>query len=179
MLAPQQTTSTWPISGDVDELNAIVQAQALTIHDQFMLLHEYQDVLDAAQNLPPPAPATGTGTAAAAPNGNQLTVSAAVGTIVQGAAITGTGVPAGVTILGQISGTTGGNGVYLTSAATTASGAALSFQAPAPASTWPVPNDAPTLMLIVQDQTTILRQQSAMLQAYQDLLNISATPPPA
>lgn len=65
---------------------------------------------------------TGTG------SGTNLTVSAvASGTIVPGPGflVTGTGVPASTVILSQTSGTTGGAGVYVTSAATTSSGATL------------------------------------------------------
>ena len=69
----------------------------------------------------PTVTATGTGA------GTNLTVSAVTGTISIGATVTGTGVPAGTTIVGQSSGTPGGAGVYVTSAATTASAAALTF----------------------------------------------------
>jgi hypothetical protein len=47
------------------------------------------------------------------------------GSIAIGSTITGTGVPGGTTITGQISGTPGGAGTYLTSVATTASSAAI------------------------------------------------------
>jgi hypothetical protein len=178
MLAPMPTatTATWPIPGDAPDLRAIVEAQATTIADQAALLHAYQANLAAVQNPAPGTAATGTGTATGS---NQLTVAAPItGSIVAGAAIAGTGVPAATTILGQISGTAGAAGVYLTSAALTIAGVALTFTPPPPASTWPTPTDAPTLMLIVQDQTTILRQQAALLQAYQSLLNDSETPAP-
>jgi len=72
--------------------------------------------------------ATGTGTASA----TNLTVSAVTGTIIVGATVTGTGIPAGTTIVNQQSGTTGGAGVYTTSASTTASAAALTFTYTAP-----------------------------------------------
>jgi len=61
--------------------------------------------------------ATGSGTA--------LTVTAVTGVISVGDEISGTGVPAGTTIVSQTSGTTGGAGVYVTSVATTASSATV------------------------------------------------------
>jgi hypothetical protein len=54
-----------------------------------------------------------------------LTVTSVTGQIVIGQQITGTGIPGGTTIVGQLSGTPGGAGTYLTSVATTASGAAI------------------------------------------------------
>ena len=54
-----------------------------------------------------------------------LIVTAVTGSIAIGSTITGTGVPGGTTITGQISGTPGGAGTYLTSVATTASSAAI------------------------------------------------------
>lgn len=62
---------------------------------------------------------TGTG------SGINLTTTSVTGTIVIGQNITGTGVPAGTTILGQTSGTPGGAGIYTTSQATTSSGATI------------------------------------------------------
>jgi hypothetical protein len=67
--------------------------------------------------------ATGTGTATV----TSLAVTAVMGTIFQGATVTGTGVPAGTTIVSQQSGPLGGNGTYITSQATTANAAALNF----------------------------------------------------
>jgi hypothetical protein len=55
-------------------------------------------------------------------SGTDLTASAVTGTIAVGDTVTGTGIGAGVTILSQTSGVTGGAGVYVTSAGTTASG---------------------------------------------------------
>jgi hypothetical protein len=52
-------------------------------------------------------------------------VSSVFGVITVGDTISGTGIPAGTTITGQTSGTTGGAGVYTTSVATTASAAAV------------------------------------------------------
>ncbi len=54
----------------------------------------------------------------------QLVVTAVTGTINIGDTVAGTGIPAGTTILSQVSGTTGGAGTYTLSAANTASGAA-------------------------------------------------------
>jgi hypothetical protein len=62
---------------------------------------------------------TGTG------SGTDLTTTSVSGTIKAGDGIAGTGVPAGTTVVSQTSGTAGGAGVYVTSAATTASGASL------------------------------------------------------
>lgn len=62
---------------------------------------------------------TGTG------SGTNLTASAVTGTIAVGNVISGTGVSAGTTIVSQTSGTPGGAGIYVTSAATTSSGNAL------------------------------------------------------
>lgn len=55
--------------------------------------------------------------------GNQLTVTSVTGFIRLGATLNGTGAPAGTTILGQVSGTPGGAGVYTTSGVTTMSAA--------------------------------------------------------
>ena len=75
----------------------------------------------------PPVTATGTGNS----SGNQLTTSAVTGTIVVGATITGTGVPVGAVILNQVSGTTGGVGVYSMNVSATLTNAALTFTSPA------------------------------------------------
>lgn len=58
-------------------------------------------------------------------SGTNLTVSSVTGLISIGETISGTGVPAGTTIVSQTSGTTGGAGVYVTSQATTASAATV------------------------------------------------------
>lgn len=75
---------------------------------------------------PPRTTASGTGTG----SGVNLTMTGVTGTIEVGASITGTGVPVGATITAQQSGTTGGNGVYTTSVATTAASALLTFENP-------------------------------------------------
>lgn len=62
---------------------------------------------------------TGTGT------GTDLAVTSVTGVIGIGDVIDGTGVPGGTTIVSQTSGTPGGAGTYVTSVATTASGAAI------------------------------------------------------
>lgn len=62
---------------------------------------------------------TGTG------SGTTLTAASVTGFIRPGDAVTGTGVPAGTTIVAQLTGTIGGAGTYQTSAATTSSGASL------------------------------------------------------
>lgn len=56
---------------------------------------------------------------------SQITASSVTGILIPGQRISGTGIPAGTTITGQISGTDGGAGVYSTSQDTTASGAAV------------------------------------------------------
>lgn len=80
-----------------------------------------------------PTQATATGTFGATFTGNAsgtaLTITSCVGTIHPGslasAAIVGTGIPSSTYIVNQTSGTPGGNGVYVTSASTTASAASV------------------------------------------------------
>ena len=76
-----------------------------------------------------PSGATGTGsigaTFTATGTGTSLAVTSVTGLISIGDTISGTGVPAGTTILAQVSGTTGGAGTYTTSVATTASAATV------------------------------------------------------
>lgn len=169
----------WPIVGDAADIRAIVEDQAATIQAQDDLISAYQANLKSAQNPPPGTAATGQGTTSGA--STTLTVASVSGTIVKGASISGPGIPTNPapTILGQISGTTGGNGTYLMSTALTLSSAtALTLTPPSVTGTWPVASDSPTLMLIQQAQTAILRLQSALLQNYQNLLNVSGTPAP-
>lgn len=71
--------------------------------------------------IEPPTAVTFTGTG----SGTNLTVSAVTGTILLGSTFAGVGVPNGTTFVSQTSGTTGGAGVYVTSQATTSSGASL------------------------------------------------------
>jgi hypothetical protein len=128
----------------------------------------------------PPLAATaiGNGTASGTP-ATTLTVSAvAGGSIVNGSVVAGAGVPTGTTIVAQQSGTVGSNGVYTTSVATTAASAALTFTPPPLASPWPVPRDAPTLLTVQQDQTAVIRTQTALIQQYIDLLNDSQVSAP-
>jgi hypothetical protein len=76
-----------------------------------------------------PSGASGTGsigaTFTATGTGTSLAVTAVTGLISIGDTISGTGVPAGTTILAQVSGTAGGAGTYTTSVATTAAAAAV------------------------------------------------------
>lgn len=183
MLAPNPTVVvSWPIAGDAPDLLAIVQNQAEVIQDQEALLHAYQLNLNAAQQLPSGTPATATGSTTGTSSSVALTGTSA--TIVTGSVITGTGVPtvpAAPTVLGQISGTTGRDGTYLASVALVLPTAtALTFTPPPPPefSAWPAATDAPTLDLLVQTQTAVIRVQTALLQHYQDLLNQSGTPAP-
>lgn len=174
-----QSVAIWPITGDVPELQTIIADQAETIAANEVLLHDYQVNLNAAQNPVGPA-ATANGQTSG--TSNQLIVSVPVtGTIVAGATITWTGMPTAppVTILGQISGNPGQDGTWLISAPITlAAITALTFTPPPATGAWPTPTDAPTLLLITQQQTAILRNQSALLQHYVDLLNTSQTPAP-
>jgi hypothetical protein len=240
----------WPDSGDAADLLNIVQDQAETIAQQALLLDRYQQVLNAAQVVTAPANvATATGTA----TGTALALTVVTGTIVNGATVSGQGVPPGTIIVGQQSGTTGGAGTYTTNQATTAAAAPLAFVPPSsaavatgtgtatgtalavtavagtiaigstvsgqgvpaattlvnqmsgtpgaagtyttsvattatavplafipiaaePSSPWPTPRDAPTLMLVLQNQTALLRTQAASIAHYQDVLNSSQTP---
>jgi len=75
---------------------------------------------------PPTTTATGTGTSA----GTSLTVTGVAGTIETNATVSGNGVPAGTTIVSQQSGTTGSDGVYTTSLATTSVSQPLTFENP-------------------------------------------------
>jgi hypothetical protein len=172
MLQPSTTATTtapWPIPGDAPDLLATVEAQAKVVADQEALLHAYQGVLNTAQTAPTTAVGTATGTS--------LALSSVVGVILLGSTVTGTNIPAGTTIVGGPLG--GGAGTYTTNQATTANNNALTFTPGGGAtSTWPTPQDADTLNLIVQALTAVIRNQTALLQQYQDLLNISETPPP-
>lgn len=176
--APTVTTTPWPIDGDAPPLLDIITAQALTIARQEALVDDYQQVLSAAQ-LPPNATATGTAA------GSTLTLTAATGVILIGSVVTGAGIPAAppdTVILSQqqpVNGPLGGNGTYTTSQATTAAAAALTFAPGGGPSPWPTPTDADTLNSIVQAQTAVIRNQTALIQQYQDLLNVSQTAAPA
>ena len=86
--------------------------------------------------------------------------------------------PPATTVVSQQSGTWGGAGVYTLSVATTLSAVALTFTPGGGPMPWPTPTDANTLNAIQQQQTAILRSQTALLQQYQDLLNTSLTPAP-
>lgn len=177
MLAPSTTAAAavWPIPADSANLQAIVWAQMATIAKQELLLHAYQTDLNNVQAI---AAATATGSTNPSP-GTSLVLTNVVGTITAGAAITGTGVLAGLTVVGQTSGTTGGNGTYTISASTTITAVALTFTPGGGNSKWPVSTSSDDLMLITQDQTAIIRTQTALLQQYQDLLNVSQTAAPA
>jgi hypothetical protein len=129
---------------------------------------------NAALTFTPPTAGVATGTGVG--TGTSLAVSAVSGVIAINAKVAGAGVPAGTTIVSQQSGTTGGAGTYTTSVATTVSNGPLAFTPPALAPTWPVPQDAPTLNTLVQNQTAVTRTQAALIQHYQDVLNTSQTP---
>jgi hypothetical protein len=177
MLAPTQTSApVWPITGDVADLRTIIKDQSDTMRAQEALIDAYQQILNTAQT--PTAetdPATGTCTSTGT---TSLTVAASFGTIQIGAHVTGNSVPVGTTITAQQTGTVGGDGVYTTNQATTLSSILCVFTPPENISSWPTPTDTGSLMLIVQDQTGIIRAQTGLLGLYQDLLNISETPAP-
>jgi hypothetical protein len=174
MNVPTQLSSTWPIPGDAPDLRAIAQAQAGTIADQAALIDAYQSVLKSAQAV------IVTSVTSAASVGTALSLGVPSGGVISlGATVTGTGIAAGTTITAQQSGVINGAGVYTTSAATTcASGTTVTVANPGVSPTWPTPTDSPTLNAVVQTQTAIIRNQTALLMQYQDLLNVSATPIP-
>jgi hypothetical protein len=247
VVQPGQTAAgAWPDANDASELLAIVEAQAVTIRDQAILIDRYQNALNDAQlniasgtgnatgttsltlsnvvgtvaigavitnggsvpagativsqtsgltggngvyvtsvaltlsNIPltltPPTAGVATGTGVG--TGTSLAVSAVAGVIAINAKVAGAGVPASppTTILSQQTGTTGGAGTYTTSQPTTVSNGPLAFTPPTLAPTWPVPQDAPTLNTLVQNQTAVTRTQAALIQHYQDVLNTSQTP---
>jgi hypothetical protein len=165
----------WPIPGDAPNLKTIVQDQATTMTAQAALIDAYQDWLNTEQT-PPAATANGTSTGT-----TSITLSSvAGGPILNGTVVTGTGVPTtpATTVVSQQSGTWGGNGTYTLSAATTLTNVALTFTPGGGPMPWPTPTDSNTLNTIQQQQTSILRSQTALLQQYQDLLNTSLTPAP-
>jgi len=172
--APFSTTATWPIPGDGPDLQAIVRSQAIAIKNQAALIDAYQTVLNNAQAIPP---ATGTASATGSP-ATTLQVTGVVGIILLGSTVTGTNIPANTTVLAQQSGTPGGNGNYTISQASSISASAVTFTPGGGTMPWPTATDSDDLMLISQDQTGILRNQNALLQQYQTLLNDSATAPP-
>ncbi|HEY2530311.1 MAG TPA: hypothetical protein VGJ20_20635 [Xanthobacteraceae bacterium] len=165
----------WPDPNDVADLLAIIEAQTKTMADQAAMIDRYQGVLNAAQAQTPPPQATGTGTSTGT---TALTLAGVINTVAIGATISGAGVPSSppTTIVSQTSGTTGGNGVYVTSVATTLAGVPLTLTPPPPSPVWPIPRDAPTLMLLLQNQSAVTRTQAALISHYQDVLNTSQTP---
>lgn len=180
MLAPNPlTTVSWPIAGDAPALLQIVTDQAETIASNEILLHAYQGNLNTAQNPPAGTPATANGAITTGAT-TVIAVSGTIGAIVTGATVGGTSLTTAPTVLGQISGTTGSDGVYLLSAAVTLTAVtALTFTPPPSATGWPIPQDVATLDLIVQQQTAVIRVQTSLIQHYQDLLNTSQVPAPA
>ena len=73
-------------------------------------------------------------------SGTNLTTTSVTGVILVGDAVTGSGVTAGTTIVSQTSGTAGGAGVYVTSAATTSSSASLTSGGIPPGATMVLPD---------------------------------------
>lgn len=181
MLAPNpQATTSWPIAGDIPSLLQIVTDQAETVASNEVLLHAYQTNLNTAQNPAGGTPATANG-AVTTGSTTSISVSGTIGTIVTGATVAGTTNTIAPTILGQISGTPGSDGTYLLSAPVTfAVVTGLVFTPPVVfPGTWPVPRDVNTLDLLVQQQTAIIRVQTALIQHYQDVLNTSQVSAPA
>lgn len=178
MLAPNPAVLTsWPIAGDQPDLLAIVTDQAEVIAANEALLHAYQAALAAAQGF---VGTPATANAAIVASSTSITVSGTIGTIMGGATVSGTGNATPPTVLGQISGTVGGDGVYLLSAPVNfAVVTGLTFTPPVAPTAWPVPQDVATLDTLVQQGTAIIRGQTSLIQHYQDLLNTSQTPAPA
>jgi len=173
MLAPMTTgTVVWPTSANASDYQDVVWAQAKTMAEQADLIATYQTVLENAQAIPP-ATAVGNSTGT-----NVLTVTTVTGIIKIGAVVTGTNVPAGMTIIAQTAGTTGGAGTYTTSVVSTIGNASLTFTPGGGNSPWPPFTDSPDLLEISQRQNTILRTQNALISQYVDLLNVSSTAPP-
>jgi len=74
-----------------------------------------------------PPTVTGTGNSTGT---TSLTISALSGTFLIGSGVSGIGIPAGTTIVGQQTGSAGGNGIYTTSQPTTTTNAALTITHP-------------------------------------------------
>lgn len=122
MVVPQGFMVTLHNEGDFWAINA--GPAALSINDAIYANYATGDVAQAAAAN---ASATGSigATFTATGTGTSLAVTAVTGLISIGDTIAGTGVPAGTTIVAQVSGTTGGAGTYTTSVATTASAATV------------------------------------------------------
>lgn len=113
-------------------IDAVLQSQTVNLSAATSFSNAGQ-LIQNALAITGPAAASVTGSVGATftgtGSGTNLTTSAVVGVIHPGtlasAAITGTGVPALTYIVSQTSGTPGGAGVYVTSGATTAAGAAI------------------------------------------------------
>jgi|SRR5262245_420322 len=165
-------TAVWPDTSEASDMQQIVWAQANTIAEQHDVIELYQGILENAQAVPP---ATGVGNSS---NSTTLTLTSVVGTVKIGAAVGGTGVPAGLTIIAQQTGTAGSNGTYTTNVVSTIGNVALTFTPGGGNSPWPPITDAADLLGITQQQTSILRTQNALISQYVDLLNASSTPVP-
>lgn len=102
---------------------------ASTYYSAVAALGSWAEIVNLLINTPHDPNATGTGSFGAtftgSGSGTNLTVTGSAGYLSAGDLLSGTGIPAGTTIVSQTSGTTGGDGVYVTSAATTASGACV------------------------------------------------------
>ena len=160
-----------PTSTTTDQ-QAIFTQQQILISVQAQAIRDLETMLGVGPVVPG-TPATGTGTAGVSPNGNQLTVSAVTGVIVNESVVTdGALVPTNTIILGQISGTPGGAGVYLTSNPTSANATPLTFTPPP---TEPGGNPPTTnLQQIIDTQAGLIRLQVAYLD---NLLTLQALNP--
>jgi hypothetical protein len=162
---PAGTTITGQSSGTAGSDGTYVTSVATTANNVTVTLTSPVAVSTAL------ATSTGTTTISLANNS---------GVILLGSSLAGANVPADTTLLSQQTGVPGGAGNYTTNNPTTISGTAVSITPPPPTpAAWPVPQDAVTLNLLVQQQTAVLRVQTALLQHYQDVLNTSQTTPPA
>src|SRR5215471_11547892 len=175
MLSPFATAVTWPIAGDVPDLQAIVWSQMAVIAANEALLHAYQANLSNAQAIPP---ASGLGTANAAFS-QQVVMTGVVGTIALGSTVTGTAIPGGTIVTGQTAGLPGGNGTYFFSNSIVATNLSLPFTPGGGNSPWPATTLQATLMLLTQDQQAVAKLHNALLTAYQTLMTDSALVPPA
>jgi hypothetical protein len=102
----------------------------------------YENGYYTAYVTPPPTTGSGTGHSTGT---TSLTMTAVAGTIAIGATVSGTGVPVGTTITGQVSGVAGGNGVYTTNVPTTLTSTLLSFSLHHPPQLEPFPLNGGTI----------------------------------
>ena len=122
MVIPAGFPVTLQNEGDFWAVNA--GSSATNINDPLYISYIDGSVANTLQTGASTTGAIGS-TFTATGSSTSLTVTSVTGLISIGDTISGTGVPAGTTIVSQTSGTTGGAGVYVTSVATTASAATV------------------------------------------------------